>query len=193
MCMFKSGIILKDRVFVPDYDSHTEMLEELKIADTRNNAEKLFVRAELIPKNGDIFSSVDDWEFRVDQDIIPDWFVKNYEEQRMKGAVKKWAESHIYIGVDDLKLPKKGVYYLKNCKRVTCENSTVTAWGNSTVTARGNSTVTARENSTVTKTQFSSFDTDKLILCDNATFKDCYSKVIWQSGEWELRTINGKG
>ena len=29
MCRMKSGIILKDRIFVPDYDSHTKMLDEL--------------------------------------------------------------------------------------------------------------------------------------------------------------------
>lgn len=28
MCRLKSGIILKDRIFVPEYDSHTDMLEE---------------------------------------------------------------------------------------------------------------------------------------------------------------------
>lgn len=34
MCKLKSGIILKDKVFVPYYDRHTKMLEELKISDT---------------------------------------------------------------------------------------------------------------------------------------------------------------
>ena len=43
MCKFKSGIILKDGVFIPDYDSHTEMLEELGIKDTRENAERLLL------------------------------------------------------------------------------------------------------------------------------------------------------
>ena len=33
MCQLKSGIILKNRVFVPEYDSHTAMLEELGIED----------------------------------------------------------------------------------------------------------------------------------------------------------------
>ena len=34
MCKFKSGLILKDRVFIPDYDSHVDMLEELKFQIT---------------------------------------------------------------------------------------------------------------------------------------------------------------
>ena len=49
MCKLKSAIILKDSVFIPDYDSHSKMLKELQIEDTRSNAERLFVRAELYP------------------------------------------------------------------------------------------------------------------------------------------------
>ena len=33
MCKLKSAIILKDRIFMPDYDSHSKMLEELGITD----------------------------------------------------------------------------------------------------------------------------------------------------------------
>ena len=80
MCQTKSGIILKDRIFLPDYDSHGKMLEELKIADTRENAERLFVRAELVPPAGDVFSDISTWIFRVDQDILPEWFVAECEE-----------------------------------------------------------------------------------------------------------------
>ena len=36
MCKLKSAIILKDRVFIPDYDSHDEMLKELGIKDTKD-------------------------------------------------------------------------------------------------------------------------------------------------------------
>ena len=76
MCKLKSVIILKDRIFCPDnYDSHTKMLEELKIEDTQRNATNLFVRAELYPKNNDIFTNVEDWVFNVDQDEVPEWFV----------------------------------------------------------------------------------------------------------------------
>jgi len=41
MCEIKSMIVLKNSVFCPlDYDSHTQMLEELGIEDTRENAFK---------------------------------------------------------------------------------------------------------------------------------------------------------
>ena len=181
MCKFKSAIILKDRVFVPDYDHHTDMLEELGIADTRENAERLFVRAELIPLNDDVFSNIDDWYFNVDQDIQPEWFVAEYEKQRMIKAVKGWAETHIHIGINGLKIESGKNHYIKDCKNVVVENSTVKACGNSTVKAW--------DNSTVVKPQYSSFKTSRLILCQNATFKDCVAKTIYQSGDYKLVSV----
>ena len=126
MCKLKSGIILKDRIFMPDYDSHTDMLEELNIDDTRENASRLFVRAELYPKNGDVFSNIDDWEFNVDQDILPEWFVEKYEKSRMVGAVKDWAKTHIHIGIDNLTIKDGKNHYIKDCHNVNiCDSATV--------------------------------------------------------------------
>ena len=197
MCKFKSAIILKDRVFIPDYNSHSEMLDELKIEDTRANAERLFIRAELYPKDDDVFSDIDTWIFNVDQDIRPEWSVEEVDKARMITAVKEWAKNHIYVGVDGLKLEGDKEYYIKDCKNVEIVNatvkaygsSTVTAYGSSTVTAYGSSTVTAYGSSTVVKPSWSSFKKSNLILSENATFKDCQAKTIYQSGGWELRSV----
>lgn len=70
MCRFKSGICLKDRVFVPDYDSHSRMLEELHIEDDFAHASKVFVRIKLSPADGDKTSDVDGWKLNVDQDEV---------------------------------------------------------------------------------------------------------------------------
>lgn len=115
MCRFKSGIILKDRVFIPDYDSHTEMLEELKIEDTEDNARRLFVRAELIPPNGDVFSSVSSWKYHVDQDILPDWYVDEVDEMRMREAVTEWAKEHIHVG-EKIERIDSGTHWIKDCE-----------------------------------------------------------------------------
>ena len=192
MCKLKSAIILKDRVFIPDYDSHDDMLEELGIKDTKENASRLFVRAELSPKDGDIFSNIETWDFNIDQDILPEWFVAEYEKKRMIEAVKEWSKSRIHIGIDNLEISDGGTHYIKDCKNVTCNNSTVTACNNSTVMAYGNSTVKAYGNSTVIKTIYSSFNKDRLTLCENSTFKDCKTKTIYQSGDWKFVAVNGK-
>ena len=74
MCKLKSAIVLKDRIFLPDYDSHDKMLEELGIEDNYMNASKTFVRVELSPVDGDPFTDIETWRLKVDQDIVPDWF-----------------------------------------------------------------------------------------------------------------------
>lgn len=221
MCKLKSAIILKDRVFVPDYDSHSKMLEELGIKDTWENAERLFVRAELSPRDGDVFSPVDEWGFTVDQDIRPDWFVEEYEKQRMVDAVKAWAKDHIHIGVDGLSIGTGSNYYIKDCKDVTiCGNATVeNICGSATVKyicnnatvecicdnamveyigdnamvecIYGSATVKyICDNAMVIGSPLGWENKDKVILSQNATLKDCESKIIYQAGDWELRLIN---
>ena len=126
MCKLKSGIILKDRVYIPDHDHHTRMLDELKIKDTRENAERLFVRAELYPKDGDIFSSDPvTWIYRVDQDILPDWYVAEVDEARMREAVKAWYAAHVHIDKDGLTIDS-GVHWIKGGKNICiCDSATV--------------------------------------------------------------------
>ena len=118
MCKLKSAIILKDRIFMPDYDSHSEMLEELKITDDYFNASKVFVRAELSPVNGDVFSDIDGWEFSVDQDITPEWFDEKDCAERMRNTVKEWAKTHIFIGQNDLKISHGENIFIKDCEDV---------------------------------------------------------------------------
>lgn len=96
MCQFKSGIIKKNRVVLTPEgnESHSDLLESLGIADTHMNAAKTFVRAELIPKDNDKMSDVKDWRYKVDQDIVPDWYEKDPERyvQEFRNAVEKYME-----------------------------------------------------------------------------------------------------
>ena len=99
MCQFKSGIILKNKVVLAPEgnDSHSDLLESLGIEDDRMNAMKVFVRAELLPPNGNKAVPVDEWNFNVDQDITPDWFDKDrgkYETE-FRDAVKEYMKDKI--------------------------------------------------------------------------------------------------
>ena len=193
MCQLKSGIILKNRVFVPEYDSHTEMLEELGIKDDYLGASKTFVRVELSPTDGDVFSDIDTWELRVDQDIIPEWYDENTYKPQVVEAVKEWAKDHIHIGVDNLKIAAGRNHYIKDCKDVeiygdaTVEN----IYGNATVeNICGSATVeNAKGMSVIIGSKYGWNKKDTLILAENATFKDCQTKTIYQSGDWKLVNI----
>ncbi len=117
MCEFKSGIVLKDRVFCPlDYDNHEEMLKELKLTDKDDNPN--FVRVEIIPIDGNIFNhDLKNWKLRVDQDFKPEWFSEKFAEAEMKVALKEvFRERFINKGFID-KIGK-GRWYLGGSARV---------------------------------------------------------------------------
>lgn len=94
MCNFKSGVILKNKVILTPEgnESHSDLLESLGIADTHMNASKTFVRAELLPKNDDKMADVKDWRYKVDQDIVPDWYEKDpgRYEQDFRNTVEEY-------------------------------------------------------------------------------------------------------
>ena len=209
MCKLKSAIILKDKIFMPDYDSHSKMLEELGITDDYINASKVFVRAELSPENEDIFSDIDGWKFSVDQDITPEWFDEKDCAERMRNTVKEWAKTHIFIGQNGLAISHGENIFIKDCKNVDiCGSATVkNIYGNATVNyICGNATVnyicgsatvnyicgnaTVKNiygNVTVISSPYTKWNNSaSLIIADNATFKDCYSKTIYQAGGWKL-------
>ena len=101
MCRFKSGIQLKHRnVLAPiENESHSDLLKSIKIEDNIHNASRKFVRAELIPPDDNIASNIEKWEYRVDQDIVPDWFKLDREkyEQSFREDVKCWLKENLNI------------------------------------------------------------------------------------------------
>ena len=221
---------------MPDYDSHSEMLEELGITDDYINASKVFVRAELVPENENVFSNIDDWKFEVDQDITPEWFDEKDCAERMRKAVKEWAKTHIFIGQNELKISHGENIFIKDCKNVDirgnatvkhicgnatvesiCDNATVESicgnatvksicdnatvkniygnatvkhiYGNATVkNISGNATVKyICGNATVISSSYTKWNNSaSLIISGNATFKDCYSRTIYQAGGWKI-------
>lgn len=92
MCNFKSGIILKNRVVLaPDgNESHSDLLESLGIEDSTDNAYRVFVRAELTPENYNKALPVEEWKYKVDQDMVPSWYEEDpvKYEQEFRDAVR---------------------------------------------------------------------------------------------------------
>ena len=149
MCQFKSALVLKDKIFLPDYDSHDKMLQELGIEDNFTNASKAFVRVELSPTDGNLFSAVDGWKLKVDQDILPEWWNEAERLPQLKELVETWMRKHtIYAGEHEV---SDGVWLATGSATVRAYNrATVTAYNSATVTATGSATVTATGSATVT-------------------------------------------
>ncbi|WP_099467821.1 hypothetical protein [Konateibacter massiliensis] len=99
MCRFKSAVILKNRVILAPEgnESHSDLLRSLNIEDSHFNASKTFVRAELVPPDGNKAIDIDKWEYIVDQDIVPDWFDEDsgrYEIE-MRNAVGEYMKDKL--------------------------------------------------------------------------------------------------
>ena len=180
MCRLKSGIILKNRVFVPEYDSHTEMLEELGIKDDYLGASKTFVRVELSPADGDVFSDIDTWKLTVDQDITPEWYDEDTYEPQVVEAVKEWAKDHIHIGVDSLKIAAGRNHYIKDCEDVQISDSATVKYICGSATVKyicGSATVENISDSATVKNIYDSATVEN--ICDSATVENiCGSATV---------------
>lgn len=122
MCRLFSGIATKNKIYLaPAYNqSHSTLLEKLNIEDSTENASRVFVRMELIPKNDDLTSDVSGWKFIVDQDIVPEWFEndRGKYEDKFRDTVKDWIKKNTVIiagkSWSPFKTDEKGTYYLLN-------------------------------------------------------------------------------
>ena len=113
MCMFKSMLLLKDKVFCPNYDSHEDMINEtgMEHGPMREN----FVRVEITPPYDDLTVPIDKWEYKVDQDYLPEWYVEEVDKPRCFDALKAWAVKHILIGQEVPEVKQDEFVMLVNC------------------------------------------------------------------------------
>ena len=75
MCKFKSFVVTdKLEVFWLKYeDSHEKIIREYKLDDTRNS----ICRVEISPTGSLSSTNTDDWEIKVDEEAIPEWYTEN--------------------------------------------------------------------------------------------------------------------
>lgn len=154
MCQLKSCLVLKDRVFCPDYNSHQQMLEELGIEDDYLHASKTFVRVEFTPPDDvkslmePLMEPLDRWTLEVDQDIVPEWWDEKADRQRVEKAVEIWRKGHVFT--EGKHIVKTGTVYAYGDAEVHVYNdATVTAFDRAVVKAYSNAKVYAFGKTTV--------------------------------------------
>ena len=193
MCSLKSGILLRDRAYVPDHDSHDQMLKELGIQDDYLGASEKFVRFELSPRDDNLLTDVSTWTMKVDQDIIPAWFDADREKYDgiIVDAVREWAEKHI---IKEGKHEKsEGIYYLFNDAEITLRgNAQATLRGNARATLLGNAQAELWDNAQATlrgNARATLLDNAQATLRDNAqaTLWDNAQATLWGNAQATLR------
>ena len=193
MGSLKSGILLRDRAYVPDHDSHDQMLKELGIQDDYLGASEKFVRFELSTRDDNLLTDVSTWTMKVDQDIIPAWFDADREKYDgiIVDAVREWAEKHI---IKEGKYEKsEGIYYLFNDAEITLRgNAQATLRGNARATLLGNAQAELWDNAQATlrgNARATLLDNAQATLRDNAqaTLRDNAQATLWDNAQAMLR------
>ena len=182
MCQLKSCVVLKDRVYCPDYDSHQDMLDKLGIKDDYLGASKTFVRVELTPPDGmrSLMEPLDRWTLKVDQDITPEWWYAEADRQRVEEAVEAWRREHVFAEGEH-SISAGIVYALGNAKVEACDSAKVTAFESAKVIACDSATVTAFDSATVTayhSATATAFDSATVYAFGSATVEAYDSAIV---------------
>jgi hypothetical protein len=179
MCNPASIVLTKDNAYWSlKTDSHEEILAEHNLRDAIAGKVQI-VRCEVTPPNGDFFAPADQWRYRLDQDITPDWYDAEKCEKQARKALLNWIKARVYIGLDNIEI-KDRVAWVK-------DSSTVMAYGSSTVTAYGSSTVTAYDSSTVT-----AYDSSTVMAYGSSTVTACGSSTVKAYGSSTVMEIKSK-
>ena len=182
MCQLKSCLVLKDRVYCPDYDSHQDMLDKLGIKDDYLGASKTFVRVELTPPDGveSLMDPLDKWTLKVDQDVTPEWWDAEADRQRVEEAVEVWRREHVFAEGEH-SISAGIVYALGNATVKAYGSATVKACDSATVKACGSATVAAFDRATVeayNSATVKAFDRATVEAYNSATVKAYNSAIV---------------
>ncbi len=200
MCQLKSCLVLKDRVYCPDYDSHQDMLDKLGIKDDYLGASKTFVRVELTPPDGvkSLMEPLDKWTLKVDQDVTPEWWDEKADRQRVEEAVEAWRREHVFAEGEHS--VQTGIVYALGSATVTAYNSAivkahnsarVTAYDSARVTAHNSARVTAYDSARVTahnSATVTAWGRATVTAWGSATVVyPCKNKIVYPAG-WTAET-----
>ena len=99
MCNAASFVLTKDAVFFSKTsNSHEEIIREYGLPGGSKSEVACFrkpaiLRVEIVPTNGGYSTPTCQWQYIVDQDILPEW-VDGTEEARARACLEYWKAYH---------------------------------------------------------------------------------------------------
>gem|GEM_PF-6116127 len=98
MCEPASFIVGKHNVWWSKHtDSHTAIREEHKIKENTDQFRIGTVGVEITPPDGDFNAPPKEWTFRVDQDLLPDWWDVKSAEARVRAILPDWIKANVVL------------------------------------------------------------------------------------------------
>jgi hypothetical protein len=95
MCVPFSCIVTTEKVLWSKFsESHEDIIRENGLKD---GWRVMFVRCELIPRDRDYSTDPREWVFRVNQDILPNWWVCDLGRERVVKEAYKWQAAKVIM------------------------------------------------------------------------------------------------
>jgi hypothetical protein len=127
MCRFASFVLTKTQAFwLATEDSHEAIIREHKLhADGARGPNIL--RVELVPgAKVKKWPQFKDWDFHIDQDIMPEWFDKGDAEKRTRAAcAERFQQGFLTVyaigctALTELEAPEAKTVYASGCTALT--------------------------------------------------------------------------
>ncbi|MCP4645787.1 MAG: hypothetical protein GY851_35405 [bacterium] len=167
MCEPASFVLTKDRAFWSmNHDNHHEIIAEHKLCEDGARGPNV-VRVEITPPAGDMRKPIADWVFRVDQDLLPDWWDEVTGEKRARQALVDWHAARVFL-TGRHKLSEGSCWLYNNASAVLCDNASAVLCDNASAVLCDNASAVLCDNASARLYNNASAD-----LCDNASARLC--------------------
>jgi hypothetical protein len=94
MCKLASFVLTRDAVYWSRFsNSHTEIIREHGLCEDVAY-QPVLLRAEIAPIDYDYSRATAEWDYQVDQRVLPPWACRRYDEARVRAALKDWRKYH---------------------------------------------------------------------------------------------------
>ena len=144
MCRPASFIATKGKIWwSKKTDSHEEIINEFKLHQDGALGPNI-VRLEIVPPNEHDFDKpLNEWVYKVDQDLIPEWYDAVKYEKSARKALKDWAKAKLILPGDKIAEFKEGWAIL-------CGGTISAVWGG-TISAVWGGTISAVWGGTISE------------------------------------------
>lgn len=221
MCRMASFVVTRTAVlWSRDGDSHTQIRRGHGLPEATPYRPPDDVAVEIVPPHGDYRLPVDRWQFRVDQDAVPDWFDPREAEAAVRAVLPDWYAAHVLDDpdgvLDEVREGQTRIVLAGTVRRVvggevlaydqstvqTVVGGQVRAYDQSTVEAviggdvwaHGQSTVQAVVDGQVRADDQSTVQTvagGTVWVYDQSTVKAVSGGKVWAHDQSTVRTVAG--
>ena len=135
MCQPASFVVTKTAVFYGSKsESHEDIIEEHGLENLDREINLGLVHVEITPPGGNFAAPLEQWQYQVDQDLLPEWYNAADVEDRVRAKLPKWASEKIVLANQIVEKANGHIIAVYGTVQKVLDGGTVQeVWGGGTV------------------------------------------------------------